>query len=957
MAGKRREIQVQLPITDEEEWEAMLATKGVSVLDVYQGWCGPCKAIVSLFKRLKLDIGDELLHFYTVEASRLPLLKGFEGKCEPVFLFVMGGKIVDSVKGVNPPLLNKQILEMVEEERRFYEEGAQRKRIEIVELYDIGDEIENFMEGVISKQVEKLFTIVLIRPTALTAGKDNMIKERIKETGYLIVAEEVKILSLSDAKELYDFKKDQTHFSEFIEMMTSDPCDALLLSEGGETVEKFNKEDFYHEDIEIAKTDEEDSDIRELAYRLFAFFFPTVYESVKKTEKTLAILRPKLVEENKDAVLDEIQKAGFTIAFQKQLQLTEYQITKFYRLSNQHTEMPSGFIEYMASGPLLALALVRENAIQHWRNLMGNYDIEIAQEHNPTSLRARYVCPDIPFNQIHGSESSEIAMKELRYFFPVEHTLIAIKPDAVLEYKEEIIAKIQKSGFIISAMKSVELTPEMAAEFYKDQKGKAHFKELVNYMSRGTSLMMILTKENAVRDWRDLMGPADLELAKKSFPNSFRAQFGKSILQNGLHGSSSIQHARQHIRLIFGEAVLDQFGIIIDLSTTMSTTGFLHTSPSTQTVDSASSSTTIFMQEIESSEPTQMALIEESDVEVSEVAESSKVVPATIASDSQATDTSTKVPHPDSADLPVSVSEPGSQDVESLISEPVSQDIESTSEPVSQSIESPISEPVSQDVESSISEPVSQDMTVPIRGPDELASPDESSVDGSVPSESPAVDASILGPDSNILDESAPITSTDLESSDVVPPVSTPVSADVTAPVSPVSTDLTTASPESAAVTTASPESAAVTTASPESAAVTAAASPESAAVTAAASPESAEVTAPETTEVTAPETTEVTAPETAEVTEPETTEVTEPETTEVTAPETTEVTAPETAEMTEPETTEVTEPETTEVTAPETTEVAAPETTEVAAPETTEVTAPETADVTNPVNGADSVS
>uniref|UniRef100_A0A4W3GQ02 Nucleoside diphosphate kinase-like domain-containing protein n=1 Tax=Callorhinchus milii TaxID=7868 RepID=A0A4W3GQ02_CALMI len=347
--------------------EAMLATKGVSVLDVYQGWCGPCKAIVSLFKRLKLDIGDELLHFYTVEASRLPLLKGFEGKCEPVFLFVMGGKIVDSVKGVNPPLLNKQILEMVEEERRFYEEGAQRKRV-----------------------------------------------------------------------------------STF-------------------------------------------------CYRLLFI------------EASIIVL----------------------------------------------------IICLCYSGPLLALALVRENAIQHWRNLMGNYDIEIAQEHNPTSLRARYVCPDIPFNQIHGSESSEIAMKELRYFFPVEHTLIAIKPDAVLEYKEEIIAKIQKSGFIISAMKSVELTPEMAAEFYKDQKGKAHFKELVNYMSRGTSLMMILTKENAVRDWRDLMGPADLELAKKSFPNSFRAQFGKSILQNGLHGSSSIQHARQHIRLIFGEAVLDQFGIII----------------------------------------------------------------------------------------------------------------------------------------------------------------------------------------------------------------------------------------------------------------------------------------------------------------------------------------------------------------------------------------------------------
>ena len=120
-------------------------------------------------------------------------------------------------------------------------------------------------------------------------------------------------------------------------------------------------------------------------------------------------------------------------------------------------------------------------------------------------------------------------------------TLTMIKPDAMEKgYAGAILDMIIKDGFRIVALKQLKLTSEKASEFYDVHKARAFYGELVEYMSRGPIIAAILEKENAVADFRKLIGATD---PAKADEGTVRKKYASSVGENAVHGSDSDENA------------------------------------------------------------------------------------------------------------------------------------------------------------------------------------------------------------------------------------------------------------------------------------------------------------------------------------------------------------------------------------------------------------------------------
>ncbi len=120
-------------------------------------------------------------------------------------------------------------------------------------------------------------------------------------------------------------------------------------------------------------------------------------------------------------------------------------------------------------------------------------------------------------------------------------TFTMIKPDAVSAGNTGAITKmIEEAGFRIVAIKKTQLTKERAGQFYEVHKARPFYNDLTVYMSSGTIVPMILEKENAVEDFRKLIGATD---PTKAAPGTVRNLFAKSIEANAIHGSDSDENA------------------------------------------------------------------------------------------------------------------------------------------------------------------------------------------------------------------------------------------------------------------------------------------------------------------------------------------------------------------------------------------------------------------------------
>ena len=121
-------------------------------------------------------------------------------------------------------------------------------------------------------------------------------------------------------------------------------------------------------------------------------------------------------------------------------------------------------------------------------------------------------------------------------------TFTMLKPDSIRNGNTgAILDKIVKSGFKIKAMKFTKMTDEKASKCYAIHSERPFFKDLVGYMTSGPIVAAILEKDNAVNDFRELIGSTNPEEAKEG---TIRNMFAKSISENAIHGSDSDENAK-----------------------------------------------------------------------------------------------------------------------------------------------------------------------------------------------------------------------------------------------------------------------------------------------------------------------------------------------------------------------------------------------------------------------------
>ena len=138
----------------------------------------------------------------------------------------------------------------------------------------------------------------------------------------------------------------------------------------------------------------------------------------------------------------------------------------------------------------------------------------------------------------------------------MEQTLSIIKPDAVKKgVIGSIIARFESNGLRIAAMKKLKLSKQDAQQFYAVHKERPFFDGLVEFMTSGPVVVMVLEGQNAVSKNRELMGATN---PKEAAAGTIRADFADSIEANAVHGSDSLENAKIEISFFFSNREICQ---------------------------------------------------------------------------------------------------------------------------------------------------------------------------------------------------------------------------------------------------------------------------------------------------------------------------------------------------------------------------------------------------------------
>ncbi|XP_014256054.1 nucleoside diphosphate kinase 7 isoform X1 [Cimex lectularius] len=285
-------------------------------------------------------------------------------------------------------------------------------------------------------------------------------------------------------------------------------------------------------------------------------------------QRTLGIIKPEALNQ-KGAIIRMLTKHGFKVSKLRMLHMTEDLVKKLYSHHKDSLSFPA-VIAHMTSSPVIAMELLNDYGVSKLNELTGPSNPEIARTENPESIRACFGFDEMR-NGFYCSPSQEDAEHELETFFGndaplsstttdtcvlVNTTCCVVKPHAVREgYLGDIINFIEKEGYMITAMQMFYLDHVHAEEFLEVYRGVLkEYPDIINEMTSGGCVAMEImgpTKEETPQDFRNFVGPSDPEMARHLRPDTLRAQFGKTKVQNAVHVTDLPEDALLEVEYFF----------------------------------------------------------------------------------------------------------------------------------------------------------------------------------------------------------------------------------------------------------------------------------------------------------------------------------------------------------------------------------------------------------------------
>ena len=130
-----------------------------------------------------------------------------------------------------------------------------------------------------------------------------------------------------------------------------------------------------------------------------------------------------------------------------------------------------------------------------------------------------------------------------------QQTLIILKPDSVRRnLVGDILSRFEKKGFVISKLKMLTFTKEMAEQFYSVHNTKPFFNELVTYITSGRVVVAVIRGDNAIEETRQIIGKTNPQEAS---PGTIRGDFGNNLTENSIHASDSTESFDKEVNVVF----------------------------------------------------------------------------------------------------------------------------------------------------------------------------------------------------------------------------------------------------------------------------------------------------------------------------------------------------------------------------------------------------------------------